>query len=339
MAQKASVLLVGAGGVGTIAAVNLEKGGLASVTTVLRSNYKKVVADGFNIQSIDHGEMKSWKPSQVLNEIPHHSAIQFDYIVVSTKNIADSHPTTAEVIEPAVVPGKTTIVLIQNGLNIEKPFFEKYPQNICLSGVSLIGSKEASPGCIEQDDPDRLIIGPFANPNIERATQEAAAKRFVEIYSASGKTVCTYISTDDVPFQRWQKLVYNACLNTICAVTGLDTGRIRLAEDLVETLVRPVMNEIVTAAAACGITLPDGIVDKMINIDPLEIYLRPSMLEDADRGNLTEFENILGEPLREGTSRGVAMPTATFLYHTLKAIQWKCKERKGQITIPAKSVL
>ena len=64
MAQdKAKVLLIGCGGVGTIAALNLEKGGRATVTAVLRSNYEPVKEKGFNIKSIDHGEVLGFKPS------------------------------------------------------------------------------------------------------------------------------------------------------------------------------------------------------------------------------------------------------------------------------------
>lgn len=62
--KKSNVLLIGSGGVGTIAAVNLEAGGLASVTAVLRSNFKKVQKDGFSIKSCDHGVIKGWKPSE-----------------------------------------------------------------------------------------------------------------------------------------------------------------------------------------------------------------------------------------------------------------------------------
>ena len=64
MREKSSVLLFGAGGVGTIAALNLETGGLARVTAVLRSNYDKVINEGFHIKSIDHGEIKGWRPSE-----------------------------------------------------------------------------------------------------------------------------------------------------------------------------------------------------------------------------------------------------------------------------------
>ena len=57
MTEKDEILLVGSGGVGTIAALNLEKGGLARVTAVLRSNYNKIINDGFHIKSCDHGEI------------------------------------------------------------------------------------------------------------------------------------------------------------------------------------------------------------------------------------------------------------------------------------------
>jgi len=61
--NKANTLLVGCGGIGTIAALNFEKGGRATVTAVLRSNYKLVKERGFNIKSIDHGEVFGFKPS------------------------------------------------------------------------------------------------------------------------------------------------------------------------------------------------------------------------------------------------------------------------------------
>jgi ketopantoate reductase len=75
--------------------------------------------------------------------------------------------------------------------------------------------------------------------------------------------------------------VYNACLNPICAITGLDTGRIRLADGAAEGLVKPAMREIVAAAKANGVVLADDVVEVMIEIDPVELYLSPSMLADV----------------------------------------------------------
>ncbi len=138
MASKSNILLVGCGGVGSIAALNLEIGGLAAVTAVLRSNFDAVKHGGFNIKSCDHGIINGWRPTKIVNNVPNVSkeALQpHDYIVCTTKNVADVPPFLYDLIAPAVTPGHTVIVLIQNGLNIEKPIFAGFPQNIVLSGI------------------------------------------------------------------------------------------------------------------------------------------------------------------------------------------------------------
>jgi 2-dehydropantoate 2-reductase len=230
----------------------------------------------------------------------------------------------------------TTLVLIQNGLNIEKPFLASNPTTTVLSGVSLIGSAEPSPGRIVHDEPDKLFIGAFANPNVESSVAQARAQDFVRIYAAGGKTTCTYSA--NVLHDRWKKLVYNACLNPICAITGLDTGRIRLADGAVETLVKPAMREIICAAkAAAGLEFDDGLVQWTLDVDPLESYLKPSMQQDLEKGNFIEFENLLGEPLREGKRAGVQMPVLEVLYGIAKAMQWRVKEERGMVEVPGKS--
>jgi 2-dehydropantoate 2-reductase len=61
--RKKTVLVIGAGSVGAIAALNLEIGGLASVSVALRSNYNAVKEQGYMIDSCDHGSLKGFKPS------------------------------------------------------------------------------------------------------------------------------------------------------------------------------------------------------------------------------------------------------------------------------------
>jgi ketopantoate reductase len=64
MNEKAKVLLIGSGGVGTMAAYALESGGKAAVTAVLRSNFDTVDKNGFEIDSIEHGsDIKGFRPT------------------------------------------------------------------------------------------------------------------------------------------------------------------------------------------------------------------------------------------------------------------------------------
>ncbi|KAF2640352.1 6-phosphogluconate dehydrogenase C-terminal domain-like protein [Massarina eburnea CBS 473.64] len=344
--KKKSVLVIGGGSVGTIAALNLEVGGLAEVTLVLRSNYEVVKEKGFTIESIDHGALEGWRPSHIRNTVPDilkESLPPYDYIVIATKNIPDIPPTAVDLVAPALGHANThtTLVLVQNGLNIEVPFLQRWPRVTVLSGVSLIGSAETEKGKIVQDDRDRLLIGAFGRggeeDDVGEGEKDKKAETFVTIYSAGGKTDCVH--STNVLHDRWRKLVYNACLNPICAVTGLDTGRIRLVEqgEVLEGLVRPAMREIVEAAGVVAdVKLDGGVVEFMIGVDPLELFLKPSMLADVEKGNFIEFENLLGEPLREGKKAGVPMPTLEVLYQIARAVQWRTKEARGLVAVPAK---
>lgn len=81
MSDKKRVLLIGSGGVGTMAAFSLEASGLASVTAVLRSNYEVVSKNGFNIESVDYGTHVGWKPTE--GKSMHPSPVQVPRILIN----------------------------------------------------------------------------------------------------------------------------------------------------------------------------------------------------------------------------------------------------------------
>jgi 2-dehydropantoate 2-reductase len=251
----------------------------------------------------------------------------FDYIVVTTKNIPDVPPTVVDLIEPAVTEGKTAIVLSQNGLNIEKPIVERFPRNPVISSISLINVAETSHGKILHDDNDVQKIGPFASPGVPADVAEAAAKRYMSLYNARDLVKITY--EQDVGYTRWRKLVYNASYNTVCAVLRMDTARMRKSVHVIDDLIRPIMLEILAAAKAVGYEYPDDLVDTIIRNDPTDALIRPSMLQDVEKGNFIELEIIVKEPLLEGESRGVAMPTLRTIYGLLRGIQLQIKESRG----------
>jgi 2-dehydropantoate 2-reductase len=251
----------------------------------------------------------------------------FDYIVVTTKNIPDVPPTVVDLIEPAVTEGKTAIVLSQNGLNIEKPIVERFPRNPVISSISLINVAETSHGKILHDDNDVQKIGPFASPGVPADVAEAAAKRYMSLYNARDLVKITY--EQDVGYTRWRKLVYNASYNTVCAVLRMDTARMRKSVHVIDDLIRPIMLEILAAAKAVGYEYADDLVDTIIRNDPTDAIIRPSMLQDVEKGNFIELEIIVKEPLLEGESRGVAMPTLRTIYGLLRGIQLQIKESRG----------
>ncbi|KAK2047645.1 6-phosphogluconate dehydrogenase C-terminal domain-like protein [Colletotrichum somersetense] len=333
MADKRRVLLVGGGGIGAIAALNLERGGAAEVTAVLRSNFDVVSRKGFSITSCDHGTLESWRPSQVSNAVPAvsgpSSAGRYDYAVCCTKNIPDASPSLPDIIAPAVSPGHTIIVLIQNGLNIQRPFFSRFPSNIVLSGVSRIDAHEVSLGVVEQKQHDLLHIGVFQNPSLDEEQQHEAARQFVEIYGAAGAATCLH--RPDVDFDRWNKLVYNASFNPICALTGLNASELQMTGRTMGSMVIPAMREVLAVAAAAGHDISEDVIEKTIGLNPVEDNIKPSMQIDFEKGNLIEHENILGEVVREAQEHGVTAPILGVLYEICCAHQWRFKKAKGLI--------
>jgi 2-dehydropantoate 2-reductase len=331
--SRIQVLIIGGGGVGTMAAYALETGGKAEVTVVLRSNFATVQQNGFTIDSIQHGhDIKGWKPSHLLNAVPDaqdDSTPAYDYIIAATKNIPDVKPTVVDIIEPAVTPGRTTILLLQNGLNIEKPLFERFPTNTVLSGVSLISATETSYGAIRHDDTDDCKVGPFPNPaNQSSKTAETHARALIEAYNAGGNVTWSY--DEGVAFTRWRKLLYNSSFNSVSALlAGLDTPRMRMSEFVIDDLILPIMLEIKAIAKAAGSELSDGIEQNIVRTDPTDTAFVPSMGQDAAKGNFMEVEVIVGEPMREGKRLGVPVPKLEAMYGLLKAKQLQVMERKG----------
>ncbi|GJD01524.1 2-dehydropantoate 2-reductase [Colletotrichum higginsianum] len=333
MPHKARVLLVGGGGIGTIAALNLEHGGLAEVTAVLRSNFDIVSRKGFSISSCDHGTLENWRPARVLNSVPNTSDAspeeRYDYLVCCTKNVPDAGSPLPGIVAPAVTPGHTVIVLIQNGLNIQRPFFDRFPSNVVLSGVSRVDAHEVSPGVVEQKQHDLLHIGAFQNPRLDddEEQQARAARRFVALYAAGGAATCLH--EPGVDLDRWRKLVYNASFNPICALTGLNASELQMTGKTMDTMVIPAMREVLAVATAAGHEIPGDIVEKTIQLNPVEENIKPSMQVDFEKGNLIEHENILGEVVREAQRHSVATPILTVLYELCCAHQWRFKKDRG----------
>lgn len=169
------------------------------------------------------------------------------------------------------------------------------------------------------NDPDILQIAPYHNTNIDSKTQMVACKNFAEMYTLGGAKAIVH---DDVTWQRWRKLLWNASFNTVCAITDIDSGAIQ-DSDALETLIRPAMRDIIAIAQASGVALPEELEDEMVMFTPKEARLRPSMQVDARKQSPMEIETILGNPLRVARSLGIQAKTLEVLYGILKVMQWK----------------
>jgi 2-dehydropantoate 2-reductase len=325
--MAAKVLLVGIGGVGSIAAYTLQANG-AEVSAVARSAYDVLTQDGFTIESVDYGKIENFKPDYIFKSAEEAVASRgiFDYIVITTKNIPDVSP-VEKMIENAYNKD-STIVLIQNGIDIEKPMFKAYPDATVVSGVTMIGSTLYDK-TVKHVGSDIITFGPFINPNLSKDTQIEKAKKFVELYY-NEKNKARY--DEDVKFTRWRKLVYNSCINTTCALAGLDSGRVDVFGGA-DTILRPAMREVLEIAKSEGVNLPETIIDFMCRGED-GIYYPPSMLVDVRNGNYIEHVIIIGNVVEIANRNNISVPTLTVLNNLLKLVQLRTMETKGRIILP-----
>ncbi|KAH3683986.1 hypothetical protein WICPIJ_005041, partial [Wickerhamomyces pijperi] len=201
----------GAGGIGAVVAYGIHYTGKSNLGIVVRGHYDKLISEGYTIDSVDYGKVDGWKPDYLYPSIEEagKSGIEYDFVVVSTKNLPDIEK-VEDLIEPVVTPSKTAVVLVQNGFDIGRPLIERFPQNIIISGVSHCGSHKYGT-LVEHIQHDNAKISYFGNPNFEESALEQKTKEFISMYKNPKNDI------DYFPNERWyryRKLVYNATLNT-----------------------------------------------------------------------------------------------------------------------------
>jgi 2-dehydropantoate 2-reductase len=248
---------------------------------------------------------------------------RYDYLVICTKQLPEKYD-IATCVAPLVTPGLTSIVLIQNGLNIHLPFISAFPTNVTMSAVSMIGSFTEGTNKIEHIGPDILQIRPHYHPGVQDSISLERTQTFIDMYCAGGAKECTL--APNMPKARYEKILWNGTYNTICALMQMNVGELQRSGAR-ETLLIPVMREIVAVAKADGIEIEEEAVQNMAFRSPECSTYRPSMLLDREEERPMKFEVILGDPIMRAAELGVAVPIMTTVYELLKLVRWKSENR------------
>ncbi|GHJ89501.1 hypothetical protein NliqN6_5903 [Naganishia liquefaciens] len=319
---RPNVLLFGVGSIGSVYAAILILSKRCSVHVVARSNYDALQKQGLTLRSSKFGDHEGLRFDGVYRtcEEAANSGTRFDYVVCSNKALLDAKPSLSDILQPVVTDG-TAIVLLQNGVGVEEPLHEAFPNNTVLSACVWTGAKVLGPGEAEQFNREGLTIGVDHAEALSAEQEQKQLDVFVEMSRAGGSdvTVC-----DDIQSERWVKVIWNACWNAVTTATQLRTNRFLEASPQAMMLSRAIMGEVVDVARAKGLTVPDGSVDKLIEqCTSVKDGLPSSMLDDYVAGRPTEVEVILGTPLREGLRLGVPVPSLIAMYSIIKALDWK----------------
>jgi 2-dehydropantoate 2-reductase len=208
-------------------------------------------------------------------------------------------------------PG-ATMMTVQNGLGADEIVGARGSWPILSSVTFMSGTRHADIQ-VEYILDTATWIGPSRGTTPEDAEEVAALIR------SSGLKAEAF---DDLRPALWSKLIFNATVNTVAALTGLphDPHFARRDEpgDLGH-LVLALMDEGKAVAAAAGVELREDPWEMNVHATQRGSAHYPSMLEDVEAHRPTEIELITGSLVREGTRLGVPVPLHSTMYRLIKA--------------------
>ncbi|MDX1803498.1 MAG: 2-dehydropantoate 2-reductase [Alcanivorax sp.] len=302
MSDQPHVLIVGAGAIGSFYGAILKRAG-CSVSVVLRSDYDAVKVHGFRFDSV-LGEL-SWMPDHIYraDDVPQETP---DYLLLCVKVLPGVD--RAELVRPWL-GDNTTLVLIENGLDIERELADAFPASPLISCLAFIAVSRTGPGQVHHQAYGQLVMGNFPHGFDSRC------KRLGGLFREGGIEVN---ETEAVVGERWRKCVWNAPFNPLSVLAnGADTLTM-LDSPGGEALVRAMMSEVMAVAEADGYPLPVALIEKNIAGTRTMGAYRNSMALDYLHGRPIELDAILGNAVAIAERLGVPVPHLQTVLTTLR---------------------
>jgi 2-dehydropantoate 2-reductase len=203
------------------------------------------------------------------------------------------------------------LMTVQNGIGADE-IVARHGAWPLLAAVTFMSGTRHADTHVEYVLDTATWIGPSRGTTVDDARAVAA------LIESSGLKAKAF---DDLRPAQWSKLIFNATVNTVAAVTGLrhDPHFAAVGEpsDL-GLLVRNLMDEGKAVAAAAGVTLDEDPWEMNVLATERGHRHAPSMLEDVHAERLTEVDMITGSLVREAHRLGVPVPLHEAMYSLIK---------------------
>ncbi len=297
------ILIVGAGAIGSLYAAHLTR--VAEVWVfVRRSEHAKTLNDrGIRVTGRNeyHSRLKATTDPSDLPE--------FDFGIVATKASQ-----TREAFAPvAHLFPHGAVLSAQNGLGSEEVMAELMPAGYVIRGTTFMSGTRFADDHVHYELNTPTWMGPFEPTN----TPYAMVQELAGVINTSGLKA---EALQDARPAQWSKLIFNASVNSVSALTELPHSPHFAAEvefsDLGH-LLHALMEEGKTVAAALDVELHED--PWVMNCIGAQTNHPPSMLSDIRHRQTTEVDYLGGAIAREAERAGVPAPLHTALYRLIKA--------------------
>jgi 2-dehydropantoate 2-reductase len=296
------VCVVGAGSIGSLFAAHLATVADVHVLTRREEHARALNEHGLRVSG-RHDFTARVTAAADARDLP-----DFDLGIVATK--ANAVEEAAESLG-GKFPG-ATIMTVQNGLGAEE-IVRAHGAWPLISGVTFMSGTKHSDSHVEYILDTPTWLGPYGGTSFERVDE--VARLLVD----SGLKA---EALPDLRPAQWSKLIFNATVNGVAALTGLPHDEHFAAEGDVSDLghlVHELVDEGKRVAAAAGVELHDDPWEMNVLATKRGSAHYPSMLEDVEARRPTEVELINGALVREAARHGVDAPLQTAIYQLVKA--------------------
>jgi 2-dehydropantoate 2-reductase len=200
-----------------------------------------------------------------------------------------------------------TLMTVQNGLGAEEAV-RRHGSWPLLSAITFMSGTRHSDTEVEYVLDTETWLAPYEGTAFAQAEEVAA------LITTSGLRAEAFA---DLRPAQWSKLIFNATVNGVAALTCLPHDPHFADEerpDSLGRLVRGLMDEGKAVAAATGVALGEDPWEMNVHATRRGSAHRPSMLEDVEAERPTEVESINGALVREAERVGVPVPLQRALY-------------------------
>src|SRR5581483_2103299 len=205
-----------------------------------------------------------------------------------------------------------TMMTVQNGIGADD-VVARHGEWPILTAVTFMSGTRHGDTHIEYVLDTATWIGPG------RGTAFTDAEKVAALVVSSGLKAEAF---PDLRPAQWSKLIFNATVNTVAALTGLPHDEhfaaLERPEDLGH-LVKGLMDEGKAVAAAAGVELGDDPWEMNVLATKRGSAHFPSMLEDVEARRRTEVDMITGALVREARRVGVPVPLHETMERLIKA--------------------
>jgi len=296
-------LVIGAGAVGGYFAARLVQAGF-DVTVAARGEHGRVLRErGLLIRSLGSGDASAQGEEVVpLPRVVDDASTlgqRFDLILLGVKALQLEGACDAL---PNLVTPNGVVAPLLNGLTSEDVVARYVGAQRTISAVAYMSSGLMEPGALYVHGQVRLGLAPY------RPGQEDDLARIAAMFEKASVAVQR---SEDHRAMLWQKMVWNAPLNAICALAEKPAG---VCIERMKPTVARAMREVIAVAAAEGTKLPEKLVDNMLDMSLKQFPMtEPSMLQDMRRGRATEVDVLQGEVVARAEQLGVDVPVLSTL--------------------------